>query len=99
VRVADRWHLLENASRTFLDVAYRCMGQIGQVLGSATIDPVLQAPAERIQHVGCRHRDAADIVIAERVATGMPIKEIVRCTGCSRGIIRKILRVQRTVYV
>jgi hypothetical protein len=62
VQVADRWHLLENASRTFLDVVYRCMGQIRQVLGSATIDPVLQAPAERIQarrmsaSRRCRHR-------------------------------------------
>jgi transposase len=96
MQVADRWHLLENASRAFLDAVYRSMGQVRQVLGGAIVDPVLLTAAERIQYEGYLRRQETNAAIAERAAAGMPIKEIARCTGHSRGLIRKILRGQRT---
>ena len=54
VQVADRWHLMENASHAFL---------------------------------------AAVLALAN---SGQPIKAIVRTTGYSRGLVRKILRGQRS---
>ncbi|MBV0892971.1 ISL3 family transposase [Paracoccus sp. Z118] len=47
VQVADRWHLMENASRAFLDVVRRSMTPIRQALGARTIDPELLTSAER----------------------------------------------------
>ena len=41
VQVANRWHLIENASATFLDAVRRSMRSIRQVLGSTVIDPTL----------------------------------------------------------
>ena len=59
VQVADRWHLMENASHAFLDAVRKSMRQI-------------------------------------RAAIGATIREIVRRTGCSRGLTRKVLRGQRS---
>lgn len=41
IQLADRWHLMENASTAFLDAVRRSMRAIRQVLGSAVIDPAL----------------------------------------------------------
>src|SRR5216683_3343077 len=38
VQVADRWHLMENASAAFLEAVRRSMRSIRQALGSAAID-------------------------------------------------------------
>jgi hypothetical protein len=47
--VADRWHLMENASRAFLDAVRRSMRQIRSAVGATTIDPKLLTAAERQQ--------------------------------------------------
>jgi len=39
VQIADRWHLMENASAAFLDAVRRSMRPIRQVLGSTVTDP------------------------------------------------------------
>lgn len=39
VQVADRWHLMENASRAFLDAVRKSMRRIRIVIGATTIDP------------------------------------------------------------
>ena len=41
VQVADRWHLMENASRAFLDAVRKSMRQIRSVIGATTINPEL----------------------------------------------------------
>jgi hypothetical protein len=41
VQVADRWHLMENASRAFLDAVRKSMRQIRSAIGAMTIDPKL----------------------------------------------------------
>jgi signal transduction histidine kinase len=48
VQVADRWHLMENASRAFLDAVRKSMRQIRSVIGATTINPVLLTAAERM---------------------------------------------------
>ncbi len=52
VQVADRWHLMENASRAFLDAVCASMRQIRHAIGAATIDPALLTAAERLQYEG-----------------------------------------------
>ncbi len=48
-RVADRWHLMENSGRAFLDAVSRSMRQIRQSVGSNGIDPKLLTHAEKLQ--------------------------------------------------
>ncbi len=50
VQVADRWHLMENASRAFLDAVRKSMRQIHTVIGATTINPKLLTAAERLQY-------------------------------------------------
>jgi putative ABC transport system substrate-binding protein len=38
IQVADRWHLMENASRAFLDAVRKSMRQIRTVIGATTIN-------------------------------------------------------------
>lgn len=96
VQVADRWHLMENASRAFLDAVRKSMRQIRAALGTATIDPDLLTAAERLQYEGYLRREEANDAILSLAKEGIPIREIVRRTGHSRGVVRKILRGQRS---
>jgi transposase len=50
VQIADRWHLMENASRAFLDAVRTSMRQIRSAIGATTIDPKLLTAAERLQY-------------------------------------------------
>lgn len=66
-QVADRWHLMENASRAFLDAVRGAMRRIRLVIGAAIIDPSLLSSAERLQYEGwARRRDTNDAVLAMR---------------------------------
>ena len=48
-QVADRWHLMENSSRAFLDAVGKSMRQIRQAVGSNVVDPKLLTYAEKLQ--------------------------------------------------
>ncbi|MGY4502100.1 transposase [Bradyrhizobium sp. GM24.11] len=95
-QVADRWHLMENASHAFLDAVRKSMRQVRVAVGSATINPALLTAAERIQYEGYLRREDTNAAILRQAETGVSIKEIVRLTGHSRGLVRKVLRGQRT---
>jgi transposase len=95
-QVADRWHLMENASRAFLDAVRTSMRQIRSAVDTATVDVALLTAAERIQYEGYLCREEANAAILRLRADGIPIKEIVRRTGHSRGLVRKVVRGQRT---
>ena len=92
VQVADRWHLMENASAAFLEAVRRSMRPIRTALGTAVIDPALLTHAERLQHEGYLRREEAYDAIRALAEDGTPIKEIVRRTGRSRKLVRDIVR-------
>lgn len=96
IQVADRWHLMENASRAFLDAVQKSMRQIRSAIGAATINRDLLTAAERIQYEGYLRREDANAAILGLARDGLSIKEIVRRTGHSRGLVRRILRGQRS---
>ena len=96
IQVADRWHLMENASRAFLDAVRKSMRQIRTAIGAVTINPDLLTAAERIQYEGYLRREDTNAAILGLAKTGVTIKEIVRRTGYSRGLVRRVMRGQRS---
>jgi transposase len=95
-QVADRWHLMENASQAFLDAVRKSMRQIRNAIGAAIINPALLSSAERLQYEGYLRREEANAAVLAMKAEGIGIKEIVRRTGHSRGLVRNIIRGQRS---
>ncbi len=92
VQVADRWHLLENASAAFLDAVRRSMRTIRSALGAAMIDPTLLTAAERLQYEGFLRREETTRHILALREAGHSIKEIVRRTRHSRKLVRQAVR-------
>lgn len=95
-QLADRWHLMENASQAFLDAVRRSMREIRAAIGASVLNPALLTAAEKIQYDGYLRRQEANAAILEQAEAGLAIKEIVRRTGYSRGLIRAVLRGQRS---
>jgi hypothetical protein len=89
-QVADRWHLMENASRAFLEAVRTSMRQIRSIMGMTTVDVALLTAAEWIQYDGYLRPEEANAVILHLRADDIPIKEIVRRTGHSRGLVRPV---------
>lgn len=95
VQVADRWHLMENASRAFLDAVRKSMQQIRNAIGATTINPGLLTAAERIQYEGYLRREETNAAILALAKEGVPIREIVRRLGHSRKLVRHVVRGER----
>ena len=91
-QVADRWHLMENASRAFLDAVRKSMRQIHAVVGATVINPDRLTTAEQSQYQGHLRREEANAIIIGLANSGTTIKAIVRQTRQSRGLVGKILR-------
>jgi transposase len=96
IQVADRWHLMENASHAFRDAVRKSMRHIRVAIGAAKVDPDLLTAAETIQYEGYLPREETNAVILGLAKDGVTIKEIVRRTGYSRGLARKVLRGERS---
>jgi transposase len=63
IHVADRWHLMENASCAFLDAVRKSMREIRTAIGATTINPRLLTAAERIQYEGYLRREETNAAI------------------------------------
>ena len=96
VQVADRWHLMENASAAFLGAIKQSMRMIRKAFGAGVVDPALLTSAETRQYDGWVRREGENAAVLALAKAGVPIKEIVRRTGKSRGIVRQIVRGGRT---
>jgi transposase len=95
-QVADRWHLMENASHAFLEAVRGSMRQIRAAIGATIVNPALLTAAERLQYDGYLRREETSAAILKQAQAGLAIKEIVRRTGHSRGYVRAVLRGKRT---
>jgi transposase len=91
-QVADRWHLMENASAAFLDAVRRSMQAIRAADGATTINPNLLTAAERLQYEGYLRREEATRQILALKEEGLSIKAIVRGTRHSRKVVRQAVR-------
>ena len=92
VQIADRWHLVENASGAFLDVVRQNLRAIRAILASTAVEPSVLTSAERRQWDGFqRRKETAEAVLA-LARKGTPIKEIVRQLGLARMTVRRIVR-------
>jgi len=91
-QVADRWHLMENASRAFLDAVRKTMRQIRTAIGATRINPELLTAAERLQYEGYQRREEVNAAILALAKDKVPIKEIVRRLGHSRQLVRRVTR-------
>lgn len=92
IQVADRWHLMENASEAFLRAVRGSMRLIRQALGSTVIDPILLTSAERLQYEGYRRRAETGELIRALAHEGVPIKAIVQRVGMSRNHVRDVIK-------
>ena len=92
VQVADRWHLMENASVAFLEAVRKSMAPIRLAVGSGPIDPELLTHAERIQYDGHVRREATTAAILSLAQQGMPLQQIARRMGHSRKLVRNAVR-------
>ncbi len=96
VQVADRWHLMENASAAFLQAVQQSFRAIRQALVTSTVDPDLLTCAQKLRYEGFLRREADNAVIQRAAKAGMSIKQIVRRTGHSRKVVRDVVRGGRT---
>jgi transposase len=92
VQVADRWHLMENASAAFLEAVRRSMPSIRNALGTTNVNPTVLTCAERRQYDGFLRREQITASVQSLAKAGRSIKEIVRQTGHSRKLVRQAVR-------
>ena len=96
IQVADRWHLMENASAAFLTAVQRSMQAVRNSMATAVVDPTALSCAERRQHSNWLRREEENTAILALAKQGVAIKEIMRLTGKSRGLVRQVVRGGRT---
>jgi transposase len=96
VQVADRWHLMENASSAFLDAVRKSMRSIRAAIGATAVNPNLLTCAEKLQYEGYLRREETNAAIMRLAGEGVAIKEIVRRTAHSRKLVRQVIRGERT---
>ena len=72
------------------------MRPIRRSVGAMTLNPDLLTAAERLQYEGYQRHEDTNAAIMAIAREAMSIKEIVRRTGHSRGLVRRVLRGERS---
>lgn len=72
------------------------MRNIRAAVGATTINPELLTLAEKPQYQGFQRREETHAAILAMSKVGATIKQIVRRASCSRSLVRKVLRGQRS---
>ena len=90
--------LFENASAAFLDAVRKSMRSIRTAIGATTINPDLLTCAEKLQYEGYLRREETNAYIMTLARQGVSIKQIVRQTGHSRGLVRQVVRGKGPMY-
>ena len=92
IQIADRWHLFENASASFLDVVRQNMHAIRKSSATDDIDPVLLSCAERKRWENFQHRKKTVDAVLRLLEQGIPLKQITRRLSLARQTVRRIAR-------
>lgn len=71
------------------------MPVIRRTVGATELDPALLTAAERLQYEGIQRRQQTNQLVRQMAGEGVPIERMVRSTGLSRGLIRRIVRTER----
>ena len=71
IQVADRWHLMENASAAFLDAVRKSMRAIRSAIGSTTITPELLTSAEKLRYESYLRREDTNAAIVALARDGV----------------------------
>lgn len=87
---------MENASAALLDAVRKSMHSIRVAIGATIVGSELLSAAERLQYEGFIRREEVNAAIVALHNQGVPIKEIVRRVGHSRGLVRKVIRGSRS---
>ena len=88
-------HAPTHASRAIVDAVRKCLGDIRKTLTKNEVSPALLTAAERVQYEGFLRRQETNAAVQALAADGVAIKAIVRRTGCSRQVVRRIVRGER----
>ena len=91
LQIADRWHLLENASAAFLDIIRGHMRHLRRAVTSGDIDPKRLSAVEKRQWKGWLRRDEANEKVRTLHKSGTALRAIARTTGLSRQTVRRIV--------
>lgn len=71
------------------------MPAIRRATCSAELDLGILTTAEWLQFEGFQRRQKTNVLIQRMGSEGVPIKRIVRITGLSRSLVRRVLRGER----
>jgi len=85
IQVADRWHLMENASSAFLDAVRKSMRQIRTAMGASVIDPSLLTFAEKLQYEGYLRREETNAAILSLSKQGVASRRSCAAPGTAAG--------------
>jgi transposase len=69
-QIADRWHLMENASRAFLDAVRKSMRQIRRTIGATVVNPALLTAVEKLQYESYLRREETNDPVGLRIEAG-----------------------------
>lgn len=92
LQIADRWHLFENASASFLDVVRQNMHAISKSPATDNMDPALLSCAERKRWENFQHRKKTVDAMLRLLEQETPLKQITRRLSLARQTVRRIAR-------